>query len=76
MVRLKVSQLASLMAQSVSLPVGITGVCLRPTLQAVNVKRFTAADVHGKFGPTFIHLFESSEMAGPPTWARAKPTHD
>lgn len=76
MVRLNVSRLASLMAQSAPLPVGITGVCLRPTLQAVNVKRFTAADVHGKLGPTSIHLFESSEIAGPPTWARVKPTHD
>lgn len=61
MVRLNVSRLASLMAQSAPLPVGITGVCLRPTLQAVNVKRFTAADVHGELGPTSIHLFESSE---------------
>lgn len=76
MVRLNVSQLASLMAQSASLPVGITGVCLRPTLQAVNVKRFRAAEVLAKFDPTSIHLFESSEIAGPPTWARAKPTHD
>lgn len=36
-------QLASLMAQSASLPVGITGLRPRPTLQAVNVNRFTAA---------------------------------
>lgn len=39
-------QLASLMAQCASLPVGITVLCLGPTLQAVSVNRFTAAGSH------------------------------
>lgn len=39
-------QLASLLAQRASLPVGITVLCLGPTLQAVSVNRFPAAGSH------------------------------
>lgn len=71
-------QLASLMAQSASLPVGITGLCPCPTPQAVNVNRFTAASSRcwhrWQILLKIYSPFESSEMAGPLTWAYAKPT--